>query len=230
MVFVTRFAEGAIDLYADALAAVAKALAVQNVSSARKSLEAISGELWQGTVTTTRTTASELPATGPRAVSDRTRAKVFLRDGFRCSYCGGRGLPRCIMVGISDVFPEMFAYDAHYGRGRIHPAYWVLTLEADHTVSHARGGPGDEGNLTAMHALCNTMKAAADVHELGTIEHLEERPSWSGLILEYPGIVLSGTNYGKRHSAPGYHSQWIRRFGLLPLGDETNPASSAPPR
>ena len=137
MVLVTRFAEGAIDLYADALAAVAEALAVQNVSSARKSLEAISGELWQGTVTTTRTTASELAATGPRAVSDGTRAKVFLRDGFRCSYCGGRGLPRCVMVGISDVFPEMFAYDAHYGRGRIHPAYWVLTLEADHTVPHA---------------------------------------------------------------------------------------------
>lgn len=230
MVLVTRFAEGAIDLYADTLASVAEALAVQNVSSARKSLEAISGELWQGKVTATRASASELPATGPRAVSDGARAKVFLRDEFRCSYCGGRGLPRCVMVGISDIFPEMFAYDAHYGRGRIHPAYWVLTLEADHTVPHARGGPGDEENLTAMHALCNTMKAAADVHEVGTIEHLEERPSWSGLILEYPGIVLSGTSHGKRHSAPGYHSRWIRRFGLIPLGDETDPASSAPPR
>ena len=81
-----------------------------------------------------------------------------------------------------------------------------------------------------MHALCNTMKAAADAHEVGTIEHLEERPRWSGLILEYPGIVLSGSSHGKRHSARGYHSRWIGRFGLIPLGDETDPASSALPR
>jgi hypothetical protein len=219
MVFVKKFASGAVDLYANALAAAAEALAVQDVDSAHERLKPISGELWQGTVKATRTVAQELPGIRPRAVSDEVRAQVLLRDGFRCSYCGGRGLPRCVMVGISDVFPDMFAYDAHYRRGCIHPAYWVLTLEADHTVPHAKGGPGDVANLTAMHALCNTIKSYADPHELVVAKRLEERSGWNGLIARYPGIVLTGNDHGKRHSSPGYHGRWIRRFGLIPLGE-----------
>lgn len=126
MVFVNQFANGAVDFYANSLAVAAEALAVQDVDSARDGLEPISGELWQGTVRTTRTVTRELTGKRPRAVSDVARAQVLLRDRFRCSYCGGRGLPRCVMVGISDVFPDMFAYDAHYRRGCIHPAYWAL--------------------------------------------------------------------------------------------------------
>lgn len=229
MAFVNLLPDGAVDLYAAALASVADALAVQDVSSARKGLQSISGELWQGTVSATRTAASQLPGTRPRAVSDETRARVFARDRFRCSACGGRGIPRCVMVGISDVFPDMFAYDAHYGYGRIHPAYWVLTLEADHTIPHAKGGSGTEENLTAMHALCNTRKSASGPHEVSTVEQLGEQPDWDGLISAYPGVVLTGNSQGKRHSAPCYHSRWLRRFGLILLGDEMNPPDLAKP-
>lgn len=230
MVLVNQFEDGDVDLYADVLASVAEALAVQDVISAKKRLREISGRLWNGTVRATRTTASEFSSKKSRAVRDEMRAQVFLRDGFRCSYCGSRGLPRCVMVGISDVFPEKFAYHANYARGRIHPAYWVLALEADHTVPHARGGVGDEDNLTAMHALCNTKKSAADLYEVGTVQRLEERQSWRGLLLEYPGVVVSGNSHGKRHSAPGYHRRWIQCFGMTPLADETDPAAGGIPR
>ncbi len=223
MVFVEKFADGVVDLYADALAAAAEALADRKVSTAERSLAAISGELWVGTVRMTRSTATDFVAVRPRVISDGTRARVFIRDGFRCSYCGGRGIPRCVMVGISDVFPELFAYHANYARGRIHPAYWVLALEADHTVAHARGGPAGEDNLTAMHALCNTTKSAAGLDEVEPVERLDEKPGWSGLIPHYPGIVSSGNGHGRRHSKVGYHSRWLRRFGQVPLDIEANP-------
>lgn len=225
MVFVNQFEAGDVDLYADVLASVAGALAVQDVNSARERLGAIFGWLWNGKVSATRTIASEFASKTPRAVRDKARAQVFLRDGFRCSYCGGRGLPRCVMVGIGDVFPEEFAYHAHYSRGRNHPAYGLLALEADHTVPHARGGPGEEGNLAAMHALCNTKKSAADLDEVAGIERLEARDSWRGLLPEYPGVVLSRNSHGSRHSSLNYHRDWLRRFDLTPIGDEIDPAA-----
>ncbi|KRC62775.1 hypothetical protein ASE14_02860 [Agromyces sp. Root81] len=133
------------------------------------------------------------------------------------------------MVGISDVFPDMFAYDAHYGRDRIHPAYWVLALEADHTVPHARGGPGDDENLTAMHALCNTRKSAADFDEVAAVARIEEARDWDGLISAYPGVVLTGNIHGRRHAALGYHRRWLHLFQLTRLGEESDPAASVIP-
>jgi len=95
-----------------------------------------------------------------RAVPDRVRAQVFLRDGFMCSYRGGRTVPRCVLVAISDVFPDAFPYYAHYRRGTVHPACWALAPEADHTLAHANDGSNDAENLTTIHAMCNTRKSS----------------------------------------------------------------------
>lgn len=218
VVFIDKFVPEAIDFYADVLESVARALASRDLDSAEMKLRPISGELWRGKVSTSRSSTIEPVDRVGRSVSEQTRANVFLRDSFYCSHCGGRGLSRCVMVAISDVFPEMFAYEAHYARERIHPAYWVLTLEADHTKPHARGGSGDEANLTAMHALCNTRKSATEANQWEAAEHAERRPSWDGLLSEYPGVVAIGETKGRRHSAPGYHRRWLKRFDLEPIG------------
>ena len=123
-------------------------------------------------------------------------------------------MPRCVLVAISDVFPEEFPYDRHYGHGRVHPAYWLLVLEADHTLAFAKGGADDVTNLTAMHALCNTQKADALIDELSLRDLLPERPGWHGLLTAHPGIVQAGEEGGIRHASPLYHVDWMRRFGL----------------
>lgn len=216
MTLVDSFPDGAVDLYADAIAAASDAIRAGDVQEARDRLAPIAGERWAGAVRVTRTAAPGTVERRARDVTDATRAAVFVRDRFRCSLCGGRGLARCVLVALSDVFPELVPYDRHYGRGRIHPAYWVLALEADHTVPHARGGDGDASNLTAMHALCNTLKSAADLHDVAAGERIGDRPEWDGLITAYPALVHTGERHGQRHAAANYHRQWLRRFQLPP--------------
>ncbi|CAH0174620.1 hypothetical protein SRABI76_01369 [Microbacterium oxydans] len=111
-----------------------------SIDRARQILEPIAGEVWMGSLTLHGVIAAGSDVRTARRVSDRTRAEVFLRDGFLCTYCGGRTIPRCILVAISDVFPDELPYYAHYRRGTVHPAYWALAPEADHILAHAGGG------------------------------------------------------------------------------------------
>ncbi|QPE05695.1 hypothetical protein IT882_06845 [Microbacterium schleiferi] len=218
MTLIDSVSDDAVDLYADILEDVAHLLAKKDVEDARASLAPIAGEQWAVRVPTTRTVTAGTRTADARRVSARSRAEALIRDRFRCSRCGGRGVPRCVLVAISDVFPEEFPYDRHYGRGRIHPAYWLLVLEADHTLAFAKGGADDVTNLTAMHALCNTQKADALLDELSLRNPLPERPGWDGLLTAYPGIVQAGEEVGSRHASPRYHVDWMRRFGLSPVG------------
>lgn len=160
-----------------------------------------------------------------RQVSNRTRAQVFQRDGFICSYCGGPTIPRCVLVALSDVFPEALPYYAHYRWGTVHPAYWALAPEADHVLAHANGGTSDAANLTTLHAMCNTRKsslAAGTLPPVATVPPLAavppastvspDMPIWDGLISLYADIVIAGNSHGRRHSAPSYHLDWLRHF------------------
>lgn len=68
-----------------------------------------------------------------------------------------------MLVAISDVFPESFAYDRNYRSGWIHPAFWAVAPEADHVLAHASGGAGEIDNLTTLHTMCNTRKSDSPV-------------------------------------------------------------------
>ncbi|KQV07074.1 HNH endonuclease [Leifsonia sp. Root112D2] len=229
MTLVVELADNAVDRYTDTLSEVAAALAVSDVETARERLAPISGELWTGRLSFAVSAGAGAPSTTARNVSDRIRAQVFLRDGLRCTYCGGRAIPRCVLVAISDVFPESFAYDPHYGRGRIHPAFWAVAPEADHVLAHARGGAGEMDNLTTLHTTCNARKANLLVAELPVVVPAKEIPGWDGLLAEYAGTVAAGNTHGKRHSAPGYHQRWSRYFELQSLGSVFDPGLNATP-
>lgn len=223
MTLVGELAVDAVDWYADTLSGVAEALAVSDVKTARERLEPIAGEFWTGRLSFAGSAGPGGAGTTARRVSDRTRAQVFLRDHLRCTYCGGRAIPRCVLVAISDVFPESFAYDPHYGRGRIHPAYWAVAPEADHVLAHSRGGAGEMGNLTTLHTTCNAQKSDSLVAELPVVVPAKEISGWDGLLAAYAGTVAAGNNHGKRHSTLGYHSRWLGHFDLEPLGRVLDP-------
>ena len=223
MTLVVELAVDAVDWYTGILSAVAAALAVSDVETARERLAPIAGELWMGRLSFAGSGSAGPPGAMARSVSDRTRAQVFLRDNLRCTYCGGRAIPRCVLVAISDVFPESFAYDPHYGRGRIHPAYWAVAPEADHVLAHSRGGAGEIGNLTTLHTTCNAQKSDSLVAELAVVVPAKEVPGWDGLLAEYAGSVAAGNDHGKRHSVLGYHRRWLGYFDLQPLGRVFDP-------
>ncbi|MCK2024352.1 HNH endonuclease [Microbacterium sp. kSW2-24] len=199
--------------YSSILDEVAAALP-SSLDRARQLLEPIAGEVWMGSLTLHGTTTIGTDARTSRRVPDRTRAEVFLRDGFTCTYCGGRTIPRCVLVAISDVFPDDFPYYAHYRRGTVHPAYWALAPEADHVLAHANGGSSDAANLTTLHAMCNTRKSILAADALPMVDATPMRdPEWDGLLSRYADIVVAGEAHGRRHAAPNYHNAWLRRFG-----------------
>ncbi|MDR2322148.1 MAG: HNH endonuclease [Microbacterium sp.] len=215
--------------YSTILATVAKALPT-SFEVAEQLLGPFAGEVWMGSLTLHGKTAPGAAERSSRAVPDRLRAQVFLRDGFICSYCGGPTIPRCILVAISDVFPEAFPYYAHYRRGTVHPAYWVLAPEADHTLAHANGGSDGIENLTTMHAMCNTRKSSLAVDGLpAVLRPAADEAQWDGLLSHYADIVIAGNAHGRRHSAPGYHPTWLRYFDRTADAArvrESEPASS----
>jgi len=185
-----------------------------SIERARALLAPIAGEVWMGSLTLHGATGAGTVSRTSRRVSDQTRAEVFLRDGFTCTYCGGRTIPRCILVAISDVFPDEFPYYAHYRRGTVHPAYWVLAPEADHVLAHANGGTSDAVNLTTLHAMCNTRKSSLPAESLPLVAAAPPRDAeWDGLLSRYADIVAVGEVIGRRHSSAEYHSSWLKRFG-----------------
>jgi hypothetical protein len=198
--------------YSGVLDAVTAALP-SSIEHARQLLTPIAGEVWMGSLTLHGATTPGVDVRTSRRVTDAARAEVFVRDGFTCTYCGGRTIPRCILVAISDVFPDEVPYYAHYRRGTVHPAYWALAPEADHVLAHADGGSSDPSNLTTLHAMCNTRKSSLAVSSLPTVATAPASDlPWDGLLSRYADIVDAGEHHGQRHASPDYHRAWRRRF------------------
>lgn len=182
-----------------------------------KRLGPIAGQVWMGSLPLHAKTWPGVTDRSSRRVSARTIARVFLRDGFLCTHCGGRTIPRCILVALSDVFPEALPYYTHYRRGTVHPAYWALAPEADHQLAHANGGSSNIENMTTLHAMCNTQKSSLVLGSLPPASALASHApaDWDGLLSRYADIVIAGNALGRRHHSPNYHLDRLRYFGRV---------------
>lgn len=201
------FDQADTERYADTLSTVASAVVRSDPAAAARALSPIAGELWYGRLTLAAPAGPGGQARGRRAVPEHVRAEVFMRDRFHCTYCGGRVVPRCILVALSDLFPDELAYHPNYARGQIHPVYWALAPEADHDLAHSRGGTNDIGNLATLHTACNARKSDSLTALMPAVTPPAARAEWDGLLSFYPGIVASGP--GTREM---YHARWIRHF------------------
>ena len=124
-------------------------------------------------------------------------------------------MPRGVLVGLSDVFPEELPYQQHYKRGEIHPVYWALAAEADHVVASSAGGSSDASNLRTIHAFCNTQRgnALVEAHQMNAPTATADR-GWDGLIGAYPRIVAVAAERGFAYSSSRYHHARMRAFGI----------------
>lgn len=208
----TELPDDSVETYADVLARAVEAMALPDLALAAELLRPIAGQRWSGSLRLFAGTRAPSSERMSRSVSNRTRARVFIRDRFRCTYCGGRVVPRCILVAVSDVFPEELAYHPNYARGQIHPAYWALAPEADHVVAHSGGGTSAEDNLTTLHTMCNARKADALRHELPALDRKPDAEPWDGLTSVYRRVVAAGEGSVRHHPA-AYHVEWMRHLG-----------------
>lgn len=206
--------DDAANWYSSILADTTDALLTRSYEDALEVLSPIAGEIWMGSFPLYGKTAEGVTERSSRKVPEKIRAQVFQRDGFLCSYCHGRTIPRNILVALSDVFPDAFPYYRHYARGTLHPAYWALAPEADHTLAHANGGSSEIDNLTTVHARCNTMKSSLAAESLPVLAATAPTGTWDGLLSHYADIVIAGASHGQRHSSRDYHLNWLRDYGL----------------
>lgn len=203
----------AVERCADVLATVAAALVDDDVDLARLRISPIAGERWMGKVTLAG--AQQPDGVHKRVqIKERDRAQTLIRDGFRCKACGGRAVPRGVLVALSDVFPDDLPYQQHYKRGEIHPVYWALAAEADHVIASSAGGSSELGNLRTIHAFCNTQRGNAliETHQMNAPAAAADR-GWDGLIAAYPRIVGVAAR-GFAYSGAQYHHARMRAFGI----------------
>ena len=204
--------------YASVLTHTAAAIRSGRIELAAELLTPVAGHVWTGRVTNPDPAPPNESTEGRRkrrTISERLRAEVFMRDGFRCSACGGRTIPRNVLVAFSDAYPTEIPYNRHYAAGSTHPVYWALAPEADHVVPHSRGGEDTLDNLTTLHAACNTRKSDRfSQQDLPPLSGAYREPDeWDGLVGSYRSIVALGDQQGTRHAALGYHGRWLRIYG-----------------
>lgn len=208
MVEVLKFDVADIERYAGILFMTSTAVSEIGREAAAEIVRPIAGEVWMGKLKSAGKAGLGGGATGARLITDAVRVRTFARDRFRCTYCGGRAIPRSILVALHDLFPSDISYDAHYGRGRMHPIFWALAPEADHVVAHSRGGTNTIENLTTLHAACNTIKSDSLIDDLPMLQVSEVASEWDGLVSLYPSLIAAGAGVAR----PAYHRKWKRLF------------------
>lgn len=206
MVDIFSFNDSDIDRYATSLSNTVSAVQTGSLTNAAGALESIVGEIWMGSLKVLGAGATGEVVHGARVHNETLRAQVFARDRFRCTACGGRAVPRCILVAVHDLFPEQLLYDPHYKRGYIHPVFWALAPEADHVIPHSQGGQNTLENLTTLHASCNTQKSDRGTQRSSL--RYQDDDSWDGLVASYPALIAAGAGDAR----PMYHREWSRRY------------------
>lgn len=98
MVDILTFDIADVERYADIITKAATAVASSELTAAAAELQPIAGEIWMGRLTAAGRLGHDGSEAGNRVRNESLRAQVFIRDGFRCTYCGGRAVPRCILV------------------------------------------------------------------------------------------------------------------------------------
>lgn len=146
------------------------------------------------------------PATARRyGPIDATR--VFVRDGFRDRYTGGRLVFPPVLRLLSLVLPDAMPYHPNWKTSATHPAFWELGATVDHLVPVARGGADDPSNWVTTSMARNGAKQLYTLEELGWTLHPPGDPGeWDGLL----GWFIGYTAERAELLASAYLRQWHR--------------------
>ncbi|RKQ90875.1 HD domain-containing protein [Solirubrobacter pauli] len=197
---------------ADQLARVVRALVAREPDQALAEISSLAG-------VTARTHPIERMPTLPRgqwpkSTHGQTRnpaigviARVYVRDGFTCGWCGRQTIPTQVLRLLSHAFPEQFPYHNAWKMDIAPRAYWDISTSLDHVRAVSMGGDYQAPtNLVTACARCQYQKSNLPVEALGwTLRSDGDR--WSGLVDQYAALW---EQLGKPDTAE--HSKWVRAF------------------
>jgi 5-methylcytosine-specific restriction endonuclease McrA len=139
-------------------------------------------------------------------------ARVFVRDGFTCVYCGRQTVPTQVLRLVSAAFPEAFPFQKNWQRAIAPRAYWDISTSLDHIHAVSTGGDWQAvENLATACYRCQEQKNHASVEALGW--HVQRATTeWDGLTGLYPTV------YEKLgQPQPNVHGPWLRAFAAARL-------------
>ncbi len=131
---------------------------------------------------------------GPRDPSRAVETAIYIRDGWRCRFCGCRVVRPDARKRMMALLPGAITWRNAYGD---HPALFVLNGCADHVVPHSLGGASTLENLVTTCAPCNYGRGDMLLEEVGLLDPRDRPPlpagGWDGLerLLLHPTLASS---------------------------------------
>ena len=119
-----------------------------------------------------------------RMPSSSAERAIFVRDGWRCRYCGTRVIDRGMRARLHRCLPDVARWGAR--NAEKHTALAALSASLDHIVPHSRGGTNDEPNLVTACNACQFGRGQWTLAEVGFFDPREYPPvidKWDGLTL-----------------------------------------------
>ena len=182
---------------ADLLASAADRLLAGDVSNARQlvaeaDMPVISAytALVTGSVNPLVHWQSAMPAgavglerSAQRMPSSSAERAIYVRDGWRCRYCGTRVMDRGMRARLHRCLPDVARWGAR--NADKHTALAALSASLDHIVPHSRGGTNDEANLVTACNACQFGRGQWTLEEVGFFDPREYPPvldEWDGLM------------------------------------------------
>ena len=142
------------------------------------------------------------------SLSRSVAARVYVRDGFHCRYCGRRVIPTVIMELLGGLYPESFPFHPAWKGGMTHPAILSRSPVVDHVVPGSSGGDwGEEGNLVTACWPCNAAKADLSLEQLGWRLRPIPVTEWDGLTSTYQALWRAAGE-----PKPRLHAAWLKAF------------------
>lgn len=148
------------------------------------------------------------------SLTTKVQVEVFVRDRFRCRYCGGRVILTPVMRVLSALFPEQVPYHPNWKSDATHPAIWSRSASVDHIEPGSFGGDWrDPENLATACWPCNARKGDLTLERLDwELLPVPVPDGWDGLTGNYEQLwKLAG------EPAPGTHEPWISALGRATL-------------
>ena len=125
---------------------------------------------------------AEVERSDQRMPSSSSERAIYVRDGWRCRYCGTRVIDRGMRARLHRCLPDVARWGAR--NAEKHTALAALSASLDHIVPHSRGGTNDEPNLVTACNACQFGRGQWTLAEVGFFDPREYPPvldKWDGL-------------------------------------------------
>jgi 5-methylcytosine-specific restriction endonuclease McrA len=125
-----------------------------------------------------------------RKITKEHADEVFVRDGYRCRYCGIRVVPKQVFAQAERILGAG-AFRATGTNAQRHGIVLCFRANVDHVWPCKLGGSSNLENLATACWCCNYGKESKTLKQLG-LDHPLERPpikdGWNGLTELLPGL------------------------------------------